>query len=304
MFADRSVPWLAYPGTIAVTLALHSWLLSFADDALIAAYISMLVGAGLVTLLEWYYPNQKQWRPAMREVIDDLVYMGIVQMILPKLLTISVALIVAGALWPDKAPFTSFWPHQYPIVVQVILMVIGADFLHYWLHRAAHTYNWLWRVHAVHHSPHRLYWLNVGRFHPIDKTLQFLVDILPFILLGVSPEVMSFYFVFYAVNGFLQHSNVKMRYGLLNYLISGAELHRWHHSYLPKEANTNYGANLIIFDLMFGTRFLPRGRQVGALGLINRNYPMQFVDQLSTPFIPEITNRDVPTPNFLRFFRR
>jgi len=31
----------------------------------------------------------------------------------------------------------------------------------------------------VHHYPHKLYWLNVGRFHPIEKALQYMLDMLP-----------------------------------------------------------------------------------------------------------------------------
>ena len=46
----------------------------------------------------------------------------------------------------------------------------------------------------------------------------------------------------------------------------------------------NYGNNLIIWDRMFGTRFLPPGRDVGDLGLVNRDYPTSFVAQLRAPF--------------------
>ena len=73
--------------------------------------------------------------------------------------------------------------------------------------------------------------------------------------------------------------------GLLNYIISGPELHRWHHSNQIEESNTNYGNNLIIWDLVFGTWFLPKNELVGDLGLQNRNYPMDFRAQLKTPFI-------------------
>ena len=69
----------------------------------------------------------------------------------------------------------------------------------------------MWALHQVHHSPKRLYWVNVGRFHPIEQALQFVVDALPFVLIGVHTEVLSAYFVFYAVNGFYQHSNCDVR---------------------------------------------------------------------------------------------
>ena len=50
--------------------------------------------------------------------------------------------------------------------------------------------------------------------------------------MGVSGDVLAGYFTFYAVNGFYQHSNCLVWLGRLNYVISGPELHRWHHSML------------------------------------------------------------------------
>ena len=131
----------------------------------------------------------------------------------------------------------------------------------------------MWRLHAVHHSPHQLYWLNVGRFHPIEKSIQYAVDSLPFALLGAPQETLAAYFVFYAINGFFQHSNCRVRLGPLNYVVSGPELHRWHHSKVSAESNNNYGNNLILWDILFGTRWLPKGREVGPLGLHKSRVP-------------------------------
>ena len=108
----------------------------------------------------------------------------------------------------------------------------------------------------------------VGRFHPLDKAIQFLGDSLPFLLLGVQPEVFAAYFVFYAVNGFYQHSNADIRLGFLNWIVAGPELHRWHHSTVIAESNANYGNNLIVWDVIFGTRQLPKERTV-SLSLIH-----------------------------------
>ncbi len=145
----------------------------------------------------------------------------------------------------------------------------------------------------MHHAPHKLYWLNVGRFHPIDKGLQFLFDVLPFILLGVGEEVLGLYLVCYALNGFFQHSNIEVRLGVLNYVISGPESHRWHHSRFKEESNHNYGNNLIIWDWLFGTWYLPEDKHVDELGLVNRRYPTSFLKQMMTPFIAGADKRTV-----------
>ena len=249
-----------------------------------ASYGAGLAAACLVTLHEIKWPYRVQWRPGAADVRADVLFMLAVQVALPYLLSLTVVIFLAGLLRESGLTVHELWPHEAPVVVQVCLMLLAADFLRYWLHRAFHRFAFMWRYHAVHHSPHRLYWLNVGRFHPIEKAVQFALDTLPFALLGVSTDVLAAYFVFYAVNGFFQHSNCDVRLGPLNYVVSGPELHRWHHSELARESDTNFGNNLIVWDLLFGTRFLPNDREVGRLGLVNRSYPMGFAAQMRTPF--------------------
>ena len=71
----------------------------------------------------------------------------------------------------------------------------------------------------MHHSVEQLYWLNTARFHPIEKALQMCLDSLPFLLMSVDAKVLALYYLAYASNGFFQHCNVRLRYGL-------PELHR------------------------------------------------------------------------------
>jgi sterol desaturase/sphingolipid hydroxylase (fatty acid hydroxylase superfamily) len=65
-----------------------------------------------------------------------------------------------------------------------------------------------------------------------------------------------------------------------------AEPHRWHHSRTLQEANSNYGSNLIIWDLLFGTFFLPRDRQPPeAIGIGDMPaFPSRYLEQLASPF--------------------
>ena len=245
----------------------------------------MLIGAAVITLHEIKLPNREQWKPSAGEVGTDALFMATVQIALPYLLSITLVIAVSEILKTGGYMVRGYWPHDLSVAAQACLMLLAADFPRYWLHRAFHKFTFMWRLHAVHHSPHRLHWLNVGRFHPIEKAVQYAVDALPFALLGVSNEVLAAYFVFYALNGFFQHSNCRVRLGPLNYIVSGPELHRWHHSVLVKESDTNFGNNLIVWDLLFGTRFLPDDREVGSLGLLNRHYPTGFLVQMKTPFI-------------------
>ncbi|MGH9223824.1 MAG: sterol desaturase family protein [Acidimicrobiales bacterium] len=250
---------------------------------MVAAYGPILLAAILITVAERRVPYRAAWTPDRGAVTTDMAFMAVVQMIIPAFAAIAFALCAsafASSVWEVRP----LWPHRLPGVVQVALVLIVADFLRYWQHRAMHRNATLWRLHAVHHSPDRLYWLNVGRFHPLEEVLQSLVETLPFVILGVDARILAGYYVFYAVNGFFQHSNCDVRLGPLNQLIAGPELHRWHHAAEIRDANHNYGNKLIIWDTLFGTRYLPSDREVGELGNGKPAYPTTFVGQVAAPF--------------------
>src|SRR5207244_3639459 len=109
-------------------------------------------------------------------------------------------------------------------------------------------------------------------------------DTVPFLLLGVAPEVIAGYFLLYSVNGFFQHSNLRLRYGWLNYLVASAEAHRWHHARDPRVAACNFSNTTIVWDFVFGTWHLPRGSVVGDIGIMDRAYPTNFWSQIRAPF--------------------
>lgn len=287
--AENSVSRLvvvgSYPIVMMLGFALYIAFTSVGLSVTLASFASVLIGSAVITLHEIKLPYREAWKPSAGEVGTDALFMATVQIALPYLLSVTLVIAISEYLKTSGYMVRGYWPHGLSVAAQACLMLLAADFPRYWLHRAFHKFTFMWRFHAVHHSPHRLHWLNVGRFHPIEKAVQYAVDALPFALLGVSNDVLAAYFVFYALNGFFQHSNCRVRLGTLNYIVSGPELHRWHHSELAKESDNNFGNNLIVWDLLFGTRFLPGDREVGSLGLVNRHYPTGFLVQMKTPFI-------------------
>lgn len=284
-FVGQTIRVISYPGIMITGFVVFA-VLARADVPLtLSSYLPAVLAAVLITLHETVLPHRDDWKPSLGEVANDAAFLVAVQVLLPYLLSLATVLWLAGTAEANGWGATELWPNELPIAIQALLVLLGADFLRYWMHRAFHRFTPLWQIHAVHHSPHRLYWLNVGRFHPIEKAIQYLADSLPFILVGVSEPVLAIYFVFFSINGFFQHSNCSVRLGPLNYIVSGPELHRWHHSRLTKESDTNFGNNLIVWDLLFGTRFLPANREVDELGLQNKTYPLGFLAQLKSPFL-------------------
>jgi len=276
-----SGPYLWYPLVFIAAGWSFAAMLGAGAPLLAATYLPVLGAALVIVALEWRFPERLEWRPRRPDVAADAAFMVFVQIALPRLLAAAAILAIAG--WTHEHAPSAWWPHGWPLLAQVVAMVLAVDFLRYWLHRACHAFGPLWRLHEVHHSPDILYTLNVGRFHPLEKALHFACDSVPFLLLGVAPEAIAGYFLAYAVNGFFQHSNVRLRYGWLNYVVGSAETHRWHHARDPRTAACNFGNTTIVWDVLFGTWYLPANARV-EVGIMDRAYPRSFWKQMLSPF--------------------
>jgi sterol desaturase/sphingolipid hydroxylase (fatty acid hydroxylase superfamily) len=277
---SRLLPYLWYPlFFVAGVWAFFAMLAAGAPLAL-STYAPILTVAVAIVGLEIFLPERRDWRPRRADIAADAAFMAFAQILIPQLLALGAVLLLAE--WRQAYAPSALWPHEWPLLAQILAMVVAVDFSRYWVHRACHTWTPLWRLHEVHHSPDILYTLNVGRFHPLEKVLHFSCDSLPFLLLGVAPEAIAGYFVFYAINGFFQHSNVRLRYGWLNYIVGSAETHRWHHARDPRKAYCNFGNTTIVWDVIFRTWYLPG--PIDDIGIMDRRYPKGFLAQMLTPF--------------------
>lgn len=275
--------WIIYPAVMTAAYALFAVLRAAGAPLVAATYLPIVLTAGAIAACEWRWPYRAAWIPGRDEIRLDITFMAVVQLMLPPLVSLLFLMAIVEPARALHLPMQSWWPHAWPVWAQVVLMILAVDLLRYWLHRAAHETDLLWRLHKVHHSVEQLYWLNTSRFHPIEKALQMLLDSVPFVLMAVDPVVLSLYYLSYATNGFFQHCNIDLRYGVLNYVVGSAETHRWHHSREPREANANYGNTVIVWDLLFGTWFLPADRAIGDLGLHQR-LPASFRALMAAPF--------------------
>jgi sterol desaturase/sphingolipid hydroxylase (fatty acid hydroxylase superfamily) len=239
----------------------------------------------LILVLERFFPFRERWLRSQRDVRVDASFAILDAVGLELLRPLVFAAGAAGGGWLSAHFGLGLWPDGWPLAAQLVLALVFAEFFKYWLHRWEHEVDWLWRFHATHHSVPRLYWLNASRFHPVDIGLDTIVGVGPLVAVGCSEEVIVLFMIVGAVHGAFQHANLQLRCGPLNWFFSMAELHRWHHSRELEEANRNYGQNLIVWDVVFGTRFLPRDREpptdVGLAGL--PAFPMTFLGQLASP---------------------
>lgn len=239
-----------------------------------------------MALLERWIPHQKEWNLQDDDVQVDILHMVCTQLGTGKVVDLLfLGAIAHSSVWLSEVIGQGMWPSQWPLFFQFLLALIGTDFIRYWLHRASHQHPLLWKFHAIHHSPNRLYWLNAGRFHPLDELLHSTAVAVPLVLLGAPEAILALHFVFAAIHGMFQHSNIDVKLGPLNYLFPMAELHRWHHSRDIKEGTTNFGNNIALWDLVFGTWYLPsKAMKADQIGISGLEVPKGYLGQLRFPF--------------------
>ena len=285
---------LIFPVVMGLSLGLVFYLVKVKGFEInMVSIVIAFCGLLSIGILERLFPYREDWNTNDGDIGNDIVNVIITQTIIPKLFTpLSYIALAAFTAWIAKIIGNNLWPHHWNLFGQLALVLVIAEFGRYWVHRWAHTIPLLWRFHAVHHSPNRLYLLNAARFHPIEKVFFLMPEVVPFILLGTNAEALGMYAVFNSIHGLFQHSNIELKLGWLNYIFSMAELHRFHHSKIIKESNSNYGNNLIIWDIVFGTFYYPKNRGVGTIGLFNPEYPKDYIGQLKAPFRGDIDKPD------------
>lgn len=183
-----------------------------------------------------------------------------------------------SAFGPNPTP----WISELPVWLQVIAVIIVADIGYYTAHRISHAVPFLWQFHAVHHSIEEMDWLAAHRIHPVDMIFTHSFALLPLYFLGFSLEAVVIFQVIYQFHTLLIHSNTRIKFGPLKWLIASPEYHHWHHANESDAYDRNFAAQLVIIDVIAGTLFLPK-RRPKAYG-INEPMPRLYPLQLLHPF--------------------
>jgi sterol desaturase/sphingolipid hydroxylase (fatty acid hydroxylase superfamily) len=170
-----------------------------------------------------------------------------------------------------------------PFWQQVILYLLGNDLMMYLTHRAFHTAR-LWRFHAVHHSSESLEWISATRFHPIDQTFHNALSDVVMLLLGIPAEVLIWLTPWTVGTSALVHANLNWTFGPFRYVLASPVYHRWHHTSYDRGGNSNFASTFPVYDLLFGTFYMPRGELPDAFGVDEPDYPQDFIGQIIHPF--------------------
>ena len=279
-----AVSWTLYPVLLGGSLCLTAWALQQGFGPARSVIAVLFLVAWPILAAQRWMPYERRWACTPREYALDLLHMLSTGLATEgwRALTLGGLLWLAGVLggWWGGA----MWPTEWPWAAQLVMAMVIGDLGAYVVHRSCHRFDVLWRVHAMHHSSERLYVFSSGRNHPMNAVLAYGSQLLPLTVLGAPVEVLALVSVFTGVNGMLQHANIELRHGLLNYVFSTVELHRWHHAARREDSDTNFGSNLILWDVIFGTRHLPHDREVREVGLPDVALPENYWQHLASPF--------------------
>lgn len=259
------VSYLFYPLLLGSTLALyfgaqlHGWNL--------ATVFAWMGGARMVLMLavEFAFPAKPEWKMSWASFRRDLKYMAVNGGI--------TGLLKFGLGWLalDLSRYNTGIVANTSILVEFLALLLVFEFFQYWYHRLSHIGTgrwgaWLWKVHVAHHLPDKVYLL----MHPVGHPLNLLISLAlvqwPLVVLGARPESIFLFNALMGLQGLVSHFNVDIKAGPLNYLLVGAELHRFHHSADMAEAK-NFGVLTPFWDLVFRTFVYNPKRLPTALGV-------------------------------------
>lgn len=177
------------------------------------------------------------------------------------------------------------WVQNLPFWAGVLLIILAADLVQYWTHRAYHEVPVLWRLHAVHHSAKSMDWLAGSRQHILELLLTRTLVLGVIFVLGFSKEVIDAYIVIVGFQAVFNHANVSVRLGPLRYIIVTPNFHHWHHSQDQAALDRNYAAHFAFIDHAFGTAVKSDQLWPERYGVLGDYVPNGFFKQLKFPFI-------------------
>ncbi|MEM7101298.1 MAG: sterol desaturase family protein [Pseudomonadota bacterium] len=247
---DRMLYYGLHPTLILVVVGTWYFNRDWGD-----AYLLMLLGVQLTLgVLEYLRPARPHWRQSAGEKFRNVCIWAV-----------SSACAVFFGTWYAQnlaAPLTDLrialhmdiWPHDWPILVQLVMVFLLSEFIWYWMHRAEHRWRWMWRVtgHGAHHSFKRLEAINFGANHPFEMLFIVLPTALVELFFGVGIAAAGVAMLTLVQVG-VAHANIKMNSKVIGWVLTTNDYHVRHHSAVLEESNTNYGCSIILWDRVFGT---------------------------------------------------
>lgn len=170
------------------------------------------------------------------------------------------------------------------LVAGALLLRLCASFIYYWLHRVQHESLFFWRMHATHHHITKMSCMRGARTHPLEYLALAISTPIILALFGASDSVIAVSAAFGMWNSKLNHSNLPLiSMPVYDWIFATAQQHHVHHAHERRQADSNYGCNIILWDRVFGTYC--GDTEVGQIGA-GKAVPLSIKEQLMLAFYP------------------
>ena len=117
----------------------------------------------------------------------------------------------------------------------------------------------------------------------MNDVVNKLMQATPVLLLGLNPLITASTAPVLTLYAIFLHANVNWDFGPLRSIIATPVFHRWHHSRDREAWDKNFAGLLPLWDILFGTYYMPRDRYPENFG-INEPMPAGYLGQLWEPF--------------------
>lgn len=272
------VRYLAYPVIVIGGAAVAIGLLSAGSGFWRIGPPILAIAALLVAALERMLPYDSSWNRDHDDTRTDIAH-------LIGNLAVSHASLAAFAVTRPTWHGAALWPAHWPFWLQALLGLAIVDLGLYAVHRASHGLGCLWRLHAIHHSSRRVYWVNGQRRHLLHELIEGAPGLTVVLLAGAPVSVYAAAITIVTLHLFMQHANIDYLLGPLRFVFSGAELHRWHHQRRWRDVQGNYAAVFALWDHLFGSSLAQRGPAPADVGMDDEpDLPADYRGQLVWPF--------------------
>lgn len=243
----------------------------------------LLTGLVFIPFESWFPRHIKQgiFRYEWRE---DLLYYFLSSMLVQVMTWLS--LMPANTLFAitSWATFRS-WVAALPFLVQVMAIMLLTDFVQYWVHRTFHRIPFLWRFHSVHHSAQCMDWMAGARMHFIEILILRGTTVIPMIVLGFHQSAVNAYLLIVYLFATFVHSNIGLRFGILERIFVTPRFHHWHHGIEKEAIDVNFAVHFPWLDRLFGTHHMPeKNRWPEGYGIQNHPVPKGYWQQFLYPF--------------------
>jgi sterol desaturase/sphingolipid hydroxylase (fatty acid hydroxylase superfamily) len=246
--------------------------------------LDLLGSALLFIFIEKLFAYRKDQPVFRAEWQIDLTHFVVNHLLVGLVLLIVNRMLHTGFSWAI-VPGVQSVVQSLPNIIELLLIILVADMMQYWTHRAMHEVPYLWRYHAVHHSVKTMDWLAGSRLHFFEPILTRTAVLIPVYILGFSKEVMDWYIVIVGFQAVFNHANVSTPLGPLKYIFVTPNFHHWHHASDDEALDKNYAAHYSFLDYLFGTAVKSDKVWPTSYGVKGDYMPANYIQQQLFPFV-------------------